>query len=272
MLRKNLLSVASSVLFLSVLAAGASTAPATALAGQSVILKVGVTAGPHEQIMREVAAFLARENIILDIRVFTDYKIPNQALQSKELDVNSFQHQPYLDRENKERGFKLVSVAKTVTFPMGVYAQNVKKLEQLKEGARVAIPNDPTNGGRALLLLQTAGLIKLRPDAGILASPQDIVENPKKLKFEALDAAVLPRVLSDVDAAAINTNYALESGLNPVKDGIYIEQDSPYVNIIAVRAEDHERPEVRKLVGVYQSAEIRKFIADKFQGAVVPGW
>lgn len=250
----------------------AADTAAPGAAAKPVTLRVGVTAGPHEQIMREVAAALKKENINLDIKVFTDYKIPNQALHNKELDLNSFQHQPYLDKENKERGFNLVSVAKTVTFPMGVYSKKVKKLEELKEGAKVAIPNDPTNGGRALLLFQSAGLIKLKPEAGILAAPRDIVENPKKLKFEELDAALLPRVLPDVDAAAINTNYALESGLNPVKDSIYIEQNSPYVNVIAVRPEDKDRPEIQKLIKAYLSPEIKKFINEKFQGAVIASW
>lgn len=277
MLYKRLLSIVAVVLSIALLAGcgGKSAGSAKESDSQSakpVTIKIGVTAGPHEQIIGEVAKILSKENIVLDIKVFTDYKIPNQALQNKELDANSFQHQPYLDKENKERGFNLVSVAKTVTFPMGVYSQKVKKLDELREGARVAIPNDPTNGGRALLLFQAAGVIKLKPEAGILASPRDIVENPKKLKFEELDAAMLPRVLPDVDAAAINTNYAIESGLNPVKDSIYIEQNSPYVNVIAVRAEDKDRPEIQKLIKAYQSPEVKQFIENKFQGSVVASW
>lgn len=277
MLYKRLLPTVAAILLLALLA-GCGSKSAEPLRdpvsqpAKPVTLKIGVTAGPHEQIINEVAKALIKENIVLDIKVFTDYKIPNQALQNKELDVNSFQHQPYLDKENKERGFNLVSVAKTVTFPMGVYSQKVKKLEELREGDRVAIPNDPTNGGRALLLFQAAGVMKLKPEAGILASPRDIVENPKKLKFEELDAAMLPRVLPDVDAAAINTNFALEAGLNPVKDSIYIEQDSPYVNIIAVRAEDKDRPEIQRLIQAYQSPEVKQFIETKFQGSVVAGW
>lgn len=277
MLYKRLLPTVAAILLLALLAGcGSKSAEPSrdpvSQPAKPVTLKIGVTAGPHEQIINEVAKALMKENIVLDIKVFTDYKIPNQALQNKELDVNSFQHQPYLEKENKERGFNLVSVAKTVTFPMGVYSQKVKKLEELREGARVAIPNDPTNGGRALLLFQAAGVMKLKPEAGILASPRDIVENPKKLKFEELDAAMLPRVLPDVDAAAINTNFALESGLNPVKDSIYIEQDSPYVNIIAVRAEDKDRPEIQRLIQAYQSPEVKQFIETKFQGSVVAGW
>ncbi|HEY3367320.1 MAG TPA: MetQ/NlpA family ABC transporter substrate-binding protein [Symbiobacteriaceae bacterium] len=275
---KRFVALIAAVLALSLLAGcgakPAADAPkvAAAPAAKPITLKVGVTAGPHEQIIKDVAARLAKENITLDIKVFTDYKIPNQALQNKELDVNIFQHQPYLDKENKERGFTLVTVAKAVTFPMGVYSKKVKKLNELKEGARVAIPNDATNGGRALLLFQAAGLIKLKPEAGITAGAKDIVENPKKLKFEELDAAMLPRVLPDVDAAAINTNYALDAGLSPIKDAIYLEQNSPYVNVIAVRPEDKERPEIQKLIKAYQSPETKQFIDTTFQGAVVVGW
>lgn len=278
---KRLIPVVAAILSLSLLAGCGGAKPAAEApketaaapaAAKPVTLKVGVTAGPHEQIVKAVAPILAKENINLDIKVFTDYKIPNQALQSKELDVNIFQHQPYLDKENKERSFTIVAIGKAVTFPMAIYSKKVKKLEELKEGAKVAIPNDATNGGRALLLFQAVGLIKLKPEAGIVASPKDIIENPKKLKFEELDAAMLPRVLADVDAATINTNFALDSGLNPIKDSIYLEQNSPYVNVIAVRAEEKERAELLKLVKAYQSAEIKQFIETTFQGAVIAGW
>lgn len=276
---KRLVSLVAAVLTLALLA-GCSSKPAEqasgsatgSQAGKPVTLKVGVTAGVHEEIMKQVAPILAKENITLDIKVFTDYKLPNQALESKELDVNSFQHQPYLEKENKERGFHLVSAAKGLTFPMGIYSKKIKKLDELKEGARIAIPNDATNGGRALLLFQSAGLIKVKPEAGILAAPRDIIENPKKLKFEELDAAMLPRMLPDVDAAVINTNFAIDAGLVPAKDSIYLEKDSPYVNILAVRAEDKDRPEIQKLVKAYQSNEIMQFIETKYQGSVVAGW
>jgi D-methionine transport system substrate-binding protein len=274
---KRLLAVLAAVLAVSLLAGcGTKTAaPAKDSTGPStkpVTLKVGVTAGPHEQIMREVATALAKENILLDIKVFTDYKIPNQALQNKDLDVNVFQTQPYLDKENKERGFNIISVANVVTFPMGVYSKKIKKLDDLKEGAKVGIPNDATNGGRALLVMEAAGLIKLKPNAGITASPHDIIDNPRKLKFQELDAALLPRTLPDLDAAAINTNYALEAGLNPVKDSIYLEKSSPYVNVIAVRPDNKDRAEIQKLIKAYQSPGIKQFIETKFQGAVVAAW
>ncbi|BDG58994.1 MetQ/NlpA family ABC transporter substrate-binding protein [Caldinitratiruptor microaerophilus] len=254
--------------------AGAPVAGASDAGGATspVVLRVGVTAGPHEQIMKEVAKLLEPQGIRLDIKVFTDYKIPNQALEAGDLDLNSFQHQPYLDTENKERGFHLVSIARTVTFPMGVYSRKIQKLDEIRQGGTVAIPNDPTNGGRALLVLQQAGLIKLKPEAGILASPRDVVENPKGLRFQELDAAQLPRVLPDVDAAVINTNYAMEAGLNPRKDAIFVEQNSPYVNVIAVREKEKDRPEFRKVVEAYHSPQIRKFIEETFQGAVVPGF
>jgi D-methionine transport system substrate-binding protein len=272
---KRLLSVLAAVLAVSLLA-GCGTKPTEpAAAGQTtkpVTLKVGVTAGPHEQIMKEVATALAKENILLDIKVFTDYKIPNQALQSKELDVNVFQTIPYMEKENKERGFNIVSVAKVVTFPMGIYSKKIKKLDELKEGAKVGIPNDATNGGRALLVLESAGLIKLKPNVGITASPRDIIDNPRKLQFQELDAALLPRTLPDLDAAAINTNYALEAGLNPVKDSIFLEKNSPYVNVISARPDNKDRVEIQKLIKAYQSPEIKQFIETKFQGSVIPAW
>lgn len=251
---------------------GSAPSDGSAPAPERVTLKVGVTAGPHEQIINEVKPLLSEENIDLDIHVFTDYKIPNQALQSGDLDVNIFQHVPYLETENAERGFNLVSIANAVTFPMGVYSDKVTDLADLPTGATVAIPNDPTNGGRALLVLQQAGLITLNDPAELLATPRDVADNPRELKFHELDAALLPRAVADVDAAVINTNYAISAGLDPNTDAIYVEQDSPYVNVIVVRAGDENRPEILKLVEVYQSEPIREFIDEEFQGAILPGW
>ncbi|AWK88639.1 MetQ/NlpA family ABC transporter substrate-binding protein [Azospirillum thermophilum] len=257
---------------LATLLAGAATL-AMAFGASAETIKIGVTPGPHAQILEVVKPIAAKDGLDLQVLEFSDYVIPNQALSQGDLDANSFQHQPYLDNQVKDRGYDLVSVAKTVVFPIGIYSKTVKSLDELKPGAKVAIPNDPTNGGRVLLLLQSKGLIKLRPDAGLKASPIDIVENPKKLQVVELDAAQLPRSLDDVTVAAINTNYAIEAGLDPAKDAIAREAaESPYANIIVVRKADQGKPWVAKLVKAYQNDEVKRFIGEKFKNAVVPAW
>ena len=220
---------------LAAFALGAAVFAQPALA-QDKPLKVGVTAGPHAQIFEVVQQEAAKQGLNIQIIEFSDYVQPNVALSSGDLDLNNYQHQPYLDNANADRGYKLVSIAKTVIFPIGIYSKKIKSLSELKEGARIGLPNDPTNGGRALLLLQANGLIKLRPEAGLKATPIDVIENPRKLRFIELDAAQLPRSLDDTDASAVNTNFALEAGLNPAKDAIAQESpDSPYANVLVVR-------------------------------------
>lgn len=254
------------------LLAGAATL-AVAFGASAETIKVGVTAGPHAQILEAVKPIAAKDGLDIQILEFTDYVIPNQALAGGDLDANSFQHQPYLDNQVKDRGFDLVSVGKTVVYPIGIYSKKVKSLDELQSGAKVAIPNDPTNGGRVLLLLQAKGLIKLKDGGTLKASPIDIVENPKKLEIVELDAAQLPRSLDDVTVAAINTNFALEAGIDPVKDAIAREAaDSPYANVIAVRKADKDKPWVAKLVKAYQSPEVKEFILTKFKNAVVPAF
>lgn len=253
------------------LAAGILAAPLAARADETI--KVGVTGGPHAEILQEVKKVAAQDGLTIKIVEFSDYVQPNAALASGDLDANSYQHQPYLDAQVKDRGYALVSVAQTVNFPMGIYSKKIKSLSELKDGARIALPNDPTNGGRALLLLQKQGLIKLSAGAGLKATPLDIVENPKKLKFMELDAAQIPRSLDDVDAAAINTNFAMQAGLSPRRDAIAIEPATgPYANIIAVRAQDKNKPWVAKLVRAYHSAQVKQFIDSKYQGSVIAAW
>lgn len=252
------------------LAAALTLAPALA---QDKPIKVGVTAGPHAQIFEQVKKLAEKDGLKVQIVEFSDYIQPNAALASGDLDINSYQHKPFLDQQVKDRGYKLVPVGYSVNFPIGLYSKKVKQLAELKEGARFGIPNDPTNGGRVLLVLQDQGLIKLRPDAGLKATPLDVIDNPKKLKFVELDAAQLPRSLDDLDASAINTNYALQAGLHPGKDAIAQESaKSPYVNLLAVREQDKDKPWVARLVKIYQSEEIRKFVQAEFKGAVVPGF
>lgn len=236
-------------------------------------LTVGATPVPHGEILKQVKPMLKAEGIDLKVVEFTDYVKPNLALNDKELDANFFQHEPYLDKFNAEHGTDLVSVAKVHLEPMGIYSHKIKNLNELADGAKVAIPNDPANGGRALLILQKAGLITLKTGDSITATVQDITENKKNLQFVELEAAQIPRSVDDVDIALINTNFAMEGGFNPLKDALYIEsKDSPYANILVVRKGDENRPEIQKLVKALQSPEIKKFIEDKYQGAIVPAF
>jgi D-methionine transport system substrate-binding protein len=251
----------------------ASLIGASSLAFAEESIKVGVTGGPHAQIMDVVKTVAAKNGLNIKVIEFSDYVQPNAALAGGDLDANSYQHDPYLQAQVKDRGYKLIRIADTVTFPMGIYSKKVKTLAELPAGAKIAVPNDPTNGGRALLLLQKQGLLKLRADAGLKATPLDIVENPKKLKIVELDAAQIPRSLGDVDAAAINTNFAMEAGLKPKQDAIAIEDPKgPYVNVIAIRESDRNKPWVAKLVAAYHSPEVKQFIESKFGGAVIASW
>ena len=244
---------------------GAAPAPAAV-----TVIKVGATPIPHAELLNFVKPILEKENIKLEIVEFQDYVQPNTALADKELDANFFQHQPYLDSFNKERSQNLISAGSVHVEPLGLYSKSIKNISELKDGATIAIPNDPSNASRALLLLQSNGVLKLKDGGSITSTEKDIVENPKNLKIELAEAAQLPRVLEDVDAAVINTNYALPAGLNPVKDALIIEgKDSPYANIIVVRNGDQERAEIKKLVEVLNSAEVKKFIEEKYQGAIV---
>lgn len=250
-----------------------AAAPAPAEAPKVTIIKIGATPIPHAELLNFIKPLLEKENIKLDIVEFQDYVQPNTALVDKELDANFFQHQPYLDNFNKERSQNLVSAGAVHVEPLALYSKSIKNISELKDGAVIAIPNDPANASRALLLLQSNGIIKLRDGGSITSTEKDVVENAKNLKIELAEAAQLPRVLEDVDAAIINTNYALPAGLNPVKDALLIEgKDSPYANIVVVRNGDQEKVEIQKLVEALNSAEVKKFIEEKYQGAVVPAF
>ena len=204
---------------------------------------------------------------------FNDYVQPNLALAEKELDANFFQHKPYLDTFAKEHKLNLAVLTAVHLEPMGIYSKSLKNPADLPDGAKVAIPNDPTNGGRALKVLEAAGVLKVRPEAGILATPADIVENPKNVKIIEVEAAQLPRALDDVNIAVINSNFALAANLNPTKDAISIEaKDSPYANIVVVRAGDESRADLQKLKAALTSPEVKKFLEEKYQGAVVPAF
>ncbi|MCP8937342.1 MetQ/NlpA family ABC transporter substrate-binding protein [Alsobacter sp. SYSU M60028] len=239
---------------------------------QSQVVRIGVTPGPHAQIIEVVKPIAAKKGLDLKVLEFSDYVIPNQALDAGELDANSFQHQPYLDNQVKDRGYKIESVGLTVNFPLGIYSSQHKSWNEVPDGATIAIPNDPTNGGRALLLLQEKGVIKLKPGVGFKPSAVDIVENPKKLKIVEIEAAQTPRSLPDVAAAAINTNYAVDAGIDPASAILREDAKGPYVNVIAVRLSDKDKPWVKDLLAAYHSPEVKAFVEEKFKGTVLAGW
>lgn len=242
-------------------------------AGADQVLRVGVTPGPHEEVMELVRDLLLEEGIRVEIVTFADYVTPNLVLAQGEIDANSYQHEPFLSRFAADRGLDLAVLAPTLNFPMGLYSRRLAELDELPAGATVAIPNDPTNGGRALLLLANAGLMELAPGVDLEATPLDVVANPKRLRIVELDAAQLPRSLDDVALAAINTNYAIEAGLNPVRDALYLEgTQSRFINVIAVRTEELDRPVFQKLVEAYHSEQVRQFVEERFEGSVIPGW
>jgi D-methionine transport system substrate-binding protein len=236
-------------------------------------IKVGTTAGADVEIIEKARDVAAKDGLTVEIIEFSDYVRPNLALAEKEIDLNSCQHLPYLESFNAERTLNLVSIGTTYVSPIGFFSKKIKAMNELQEGDSVAIPNDPTNGGRALLLLQKAGFIKIKTEAGLTATPFDITENRLNLKIVELDAAQTPRALDDVAAAAINNTFAIPAGLVPVKDAIYLEDaDSPYVNVIVARPEDKDNPLYHQFVKAYQSQEVADFILKRFEGSTLPAF
>ncbi len=234
------------------------------------VLKVGATPEPHANILNLVKEDLALEGITLQVVEFTDYVTPNEAVEAGDIDANYFQHIPYLESFNKEKGYHLVNAGGIHVEPVALYSKKIKKLADLKKKATIAIPNDPTNEGRALLLLQEAGLITLKAGSGITAIPLDIAKNPLKLKFKEIEAASLPRVLGDVDAAVINGNYAIPAGLSAKKDGLFVEgSSSPYVNIIAVKTGNENKEEIKALVKALKSDKVKNYISEKYPNGEV---
>ena len=236
--------------------------------------RVGVTAGPHAQIVEAAKKVAAKDGLDVQIVEFTDFIQPNAALAQEQLDANVYQHVPFLETQNRDRGYKLVSVAPAVRQQMGIYSKRIKNLSELKEGARVGIPNDPSNGSRALLVLREQGLIKLKDGITTRASVLDITDNPKKLRFVELEAAQLPRSLDDLDAAAVNSNYAVPAGLSPIKDSLALDNpNTPYVTVvIATREGQQNDPALRKFVKAYRSPEVKQFIDAQFKGAYWAAW
>jgi len=231
-------------------------------------VKLGIMGGDSEIHWTKAKEIAARDGLDIELVVFSDYLLPNEALAAGDLDANAFQHRPFLDNQIKVRGYKIVPVGETIVTPIGLYSRRVKAVGDLKPDAELGIPNDPSNGGRALLLLQAQGLIKLKNGVGLLPTVFDVVENPMRLKFHELDAAQLPRSLDDLDAAVINTNYAVAAGLTPGKDSIAIESAvaNPYNNVIVVRETDRTAAWVARLVRAFQNDTIRQLLKERFPG------
>ena len=242
-----------------------------AQAGEKLV--VAATPVPHAEILELIKPTLAKEGVDLEIKVFTDYVQPNVQVDQKRLDANYFQTLPYLDSFNKGKGTNLVTVIGVHVEPFGGYSKKIKNLSELKDGATIAIPNEGSNSGRALILLQKAGLIELKDPTNAVSTPKDIAKNPHNFKFKELESAMLPRVLDQVDLDMINTNYALEAGLNPATDALIIEgADSPYVNFLVARPDNKDSPAMQKLAKALTSPEVKAFIAEKYKGAVLPAF
>ena len=238
------------------------------------VVKVGASPVPHAEILEVIKPELAKEGIKLEIVEFNDYVQPNLATNDKEIDANFFQHEPYLKNFVTEHPeLKLANVLGVHVEPMGIYSHKIKNINELKDGAQVSIPSDPTNGGRALLLLERAGLLKLKDGVGAAATVQDVVDNPKKLVFKEIEAPQLPRTLDDVDISVINTNWAMQADLVPTRDALFMEdKTSPYVNILVVRQGDESRPEIQALMKALHSEAVKNFINEKYKGAIIPAF
>jgi len=243
-----------------------------ALAADTV--KLGVIDGDEQRIWEVAKKVAARDGLDIELISFSDYAIPNEALAKGDLDANAFQHKPYLDSQIAARGYKIVAIGNTLVEPIGFYSKKLKAFGDLPDGATIGIPNDPSNGGRALNLLAANGLIKLKPGVGLLPTVLDVTDNPKHVVLKELDAAQIPNLLPDLDGAVINTNYALGAGFSPATDALISESrtDNPYDNFIAVRAEDKDKPIFKKLVASYQNKEVTDFIEANFKGAIQPAW
>lgn len=240
---------------------------------ESELLRIGLSPAPHAAIVEQIVPLLEAEGVKLEIIEYTDYVIPNNALAEGEIDANYFQHIPYFDDFIAANNLDLENLGGVHIEPMGVFSTKISSLDELQDGDEVMIPNDPTNAGRALLLLQAQGVIKLKDGGSVTSTEADISENPKNLKFTALEAAAIPKSYEDASIAVINGNYAIDNGLNPVEDSIAIEgKDSPYVNIVAVRKGDAQKEKFQKLIKALQSDIVKEFIEKTYDGSVVPAF
>ncbi|CDO47323.1 metal ABC transporter substrate-binding protein [Bartonella henselae] len=248
--------------------------PIFSMAADKSNIKLGVMEGQEATIWKVAVEQAKKVGLNIELVYFSDYTLPNDAVHAGEIDANAFQHTPYLNNQIKQRGYKLSIAGYTFLTPIGIYSHKIKELKELRDGAHIGIPNDPSNGGRALLLLNSLDLIKLKDSHDILASPLDIIENPKNLQIRELDAGMLGRAIDDFDIAIINTNWALISGLNLQTDAIAWEkaENNPYNNIIVVRTIDKDEPWVKKLVSAYNSEAVRAKIKEVFGMAAQTSW
>lgn len=266
-MKKISLAVVSIMSLLLVLVAGCG-----GTAENTKEIRLGATAGPHAEVAEAVAKEAEKQGLKVKVVEFSDYVTPNQALADGDLELDSYQHEPFLRNFNKEKGTNLSPIGSTILMRMGIYSDKVHDIASVPDNAKVAIPNDPTNGGRGLVLLEKAGLIKLREGIGFKATVQDIAENPKHLQFVELEAAQLPRSLSDVDIAAITMNYVMSGGLDVEKQGIFLEDKSEplAVMILAARTKDKDKPEYQKIAKIFHSDAVKKFIAEQYKGTIIP--
>lgn len=267
------LSLAALALIGTAAGCGSSQQPASSAAAEKSEITVGTTPGYSEQILEFVAEKAQKQGLTVNVKTFSDYVTPDQALASGDIDLNVFQHGPFLDAFNEKNGTHLVSIGKTFFAPLRAYSSKVASLDEVPDGAKVAIPNDPSNGGRALLLLQQSGLLKLKDGVDpTKATVSDIVSNPKNLQIIELEAAQLPRSLDDVTLAVINAGYASSAGLQP-KNALATEDDTtPYANIIAAREEDKNNPTYQKFVEIFHSQDVKDYINNNFNDALRPAF
>jgi D-methionine transport system substrate-binding protein len=271
-MKKVIIALLASSLLLFAAACGNNNSSSNS--GKEGKITIGATVAPHAEILNHIKPILKEQGVELEVKEFSDYNLLNPQLFEKQLDANFFQHAPYLETQNSEKKMDLVSVIGVHVEPLGAYSDKIKDIKELKDGATIAIPNDPSNGGRALLLLEKQGLIKLKADVGIKATPNDIEQNDKKLVIKELDAAMLPRTLADVDLALINTNFAIQADLNPLEDALFIEdKDSPYANILVARPDNKDSEAMQKVAKALTSPEVKKFIEEKYAAqGIIPAF
>lgn len=273
---KSLISLALTGMLLLTFSGCSSNAKDDEAGKNNKTIKLGVVGENNEQWTPAIEK-LKNEGITLELVKFTDYAQPNQALADGEIDLNSFQHYAFLDKEVKDKGFKIEAIGETVIAPLGLYSKKVKDVKEIKDGGTIAIPNDATNEGRSLKVIEAAGLIKIDEKAGYQPTLQDIIENQHNIKFLEVDAAQTPRTLEDVDAAIINGGYAIDAGLYPQTDSIYLEKvdkgsKNPYINVIVARSEDKDNENYKKVVEAFRTDEVAKVISDTYKGSYTPTW
>lgn len=274
MKKRSILSIVlAGVLTLGLVGCGGANTAGTKDTKNDKVIKIGVTPKPHKEIVDIAKPLLEKQGYTVEITEFNDYVQPNTAVSEGSLDANFFQHTPYLNEQNQSKGFKLVSVGPIHLEPMGLYSKKIKSVDELKDGATIAVPNDPSNEARALKLLAGKGIIKIKE--GELITPKDITENKKNLKFSELEAAAIPRAMDDVDAAVINGNYAIEAKFNPAKDAIVVEDKNseaakPYANILVVKEGNEKQEKIQALYKALTSPEVKAFIEKEYSGAVIP--